>query len=119
MLGEVVDRECVGGISCASARASRVDFQACSIDHSDISPFRINELRTALNSVAQNPPSRTSDLACRMMPSGYGDARKSSRANCVRPSNVSRSLTAFCKSLGILYSDERLFWRYRFILLQF
>ena len=32
-------------------------FQACSIDHSDISPFRINHLRAAWNSVAQNPPS--------------------------------------------------------------
>ena len=31
-------------------------FQACSIDHSDISPFRINELRAARTSVAQNPP---------------------------------------------------------------
>ena len=35
-------------------------FQACSIDHSDISPFRINDLRAAWNSVAQNPPSRIS-----------------------------------------------------------
>ena len=32
-------------------------FQACSIDHSDISPFRIKHLRTARNSVTQNPPS--------------------------------------------------------------
>src|SRR5262245_45056496 len=62
LLREVVDRECVGGTACASARADGVDFQTCSIDHSDISPFRINELRTVWKSVAQNPPSRTSDL---------------------------------------------------------
>ena len=30
MLREVVDRECVGGIWCASARASGINFQACS-----------------------------------------------------------------------------------------
>src|SRR5262249_37421425 len=31
--------KCVGGISCASARADRVAFQACAIDHSAISPL--------------------------------------------------------------------------------
>jgi hypothetical protein len=46
LLREVVDRECVGGFRCASARASGINFQACSIDRSDISPFKINELRT-------------------------------------------------------------------------
>src|SRR2546423_8557071 len=56
LLWEVVDRECVGGISCASARAAAVNFQACSIDHSDISPFRINKLRAVENSVAQTSP---------------------------------------------------------------
>ena len=45
LLWEVVDRGCVGGISCASARAAGVNFQARSFSHSDISPFRINELR--------------------------------------------------------------------------
>jgi hypothetical protein len=44
--------------------AARVAFQACSIDHSDISPFRINELRPVRNSVAQNLPSRIFDLKC-------------------------------------------------------
>ena len=37
---EVVDRKCVGGIWCASARASGVNFQACSFNHSDISPCK-------------------------------------------------------------------------------
>ena len=38
MLREVVDRKCVGGIWRASARAHGVNFQACSFNHSDISP---------------------------------------------------------------------------------
>src|SRR5688572_900372 len=38
MLLEVVDRECVGAFRCASARASGINFQACSFNHSDISP---------------------------------------------------------------------------------
>jgi hypothetical protein len=64
-LREVVDRKCVGGIWCASARASGINFQACSFNHSDISPCRINNLRSRLSG---------------------------KNANCVRPSNVSRSL---------------------------
>jgi hypothetical protein len=45
-----------------SVSVAGVVFQACSIDHSDISPFRINHLRAVWNSVAQNPPSSLSDL---------------------------------------------------------
>jgi hypothetical protein len=47
MLGQIVDRKCVGGTWCGSARADSVNFQACSFNHSDISPFRINDLRAA------------------------------------------------------------------------
>ena len=32
-------------------------FHACSIDHADISPFRINMWRAVQNNVTQNPPS--------------------------------------------------------------
>jgi hypothetical protein len=39
-------------------------FQACSIDHSDISPFRINHLQAVWNSVAQNPPSNPAGPRC-------------------------------------------------------
>jgi hypothetical protein len=39
LLREVADRECVGMIQCASARVKGINFQACSLDHSDISPF--------------------------------------------------------------------------------
>ena len=35
MLREVVDRKCVGGIWCASARVKGINFQACSFTHSD------------------------------------------------------------------------------------
>jgi len=74
---------------------SGVDFQACSFNHSDISPFRINELRAVWNSVAQNPPSR---------PITYGDflsdvtserviriGRSSVSSGGVRPAAQSRS----------------------------
>jgi hypothetical protein len=47
---------------------TRVAFQACSIDHSDISPFRINNLRTRNDQ-------------------GFAD--------CDKSSNVPRSLTRF------------------------
>src|SRR6187397_48779 len=46
MLREVLDGTCVGGIWCASARASGINFQACAFNHSAISPFRIKHLRT-------------------------------------------------------------------------
>src|SRR6186997_270034 len=39
-------------------------FQACSFNHSDISPFRINDLRAVPNSVAQNPPSNLAVPRC-------------------------------------------------------
>jgi hypothetical protein len=66
MLRKLLDQKCLGGIWCASARAARVDFQACSIDHSDISPFRINDLRRPENSLSQNAPSllRFCDAIC-------------------------------------------------------
>jgi hypothetical protein len=74
MLLKVVGGNCVGGIGCASARAGGVYFQACSFirlrssessasygemsrrsgeaakedNHSDISPFQINDLRPRL-----------------------------------------------------------------------
>ena len=69
-------------------RLTRVAFQACSIDHSDISPFRINDLRAARIRISQNPPSRVSDFTCRMVPIGYGDARE------VVDRNVSDLLTS-------------------------
>ena len=43
--------------------------------------------------MAQNPPSHTSNLTCRVLPIGYGDAHASRRhPNCVRPSSLRRSV---------------------------
>src|SRR2546430_14065613 len=50
LLGEAVDQECVGVIRCASARARGINFQACSFNHSDISPFKwVNRLQRQPN----------------------------------------------------------------------
>ena len=51
---------------CRLVTLAKIAFQACSIDHSDISPFRINGSRVAPNDYLRN---------------------------CVRPPNVPRSLT--------------------------
>jgi len=47
-----------------SMQLAGVVFQACSIDHSDISPFRIDDLRAARNSLSQNPPSNRTVPRC-------------------------------------------------------
>ena len=73
-------------------------FQACSIDHSDISPFRINDLRAARNSVSQNPPSNRTVPRCDLHSAVCGRAETERRRNCVRPPNVPRSLTAILLS---------------------
>jgi hypothetical protein len=46
MLRKLLIRQCVGAVRCGSARASGINFQACSFNHSDISPFRINDLQS-------------------------------------------------------------------------
>src|SRR6266404_6403431 len=82
-------------------------FQACSIDHSDISPFRINELRPVLNSVAQNPPSRISDSRCRVASIVYRHAHRDANVNCVRPINLARSLTGILESKRVDHCGQR------------
>jgi len=104
MLREVVDRKCVGEFRCALARANGINFQACSIDHSDISPFRINDLRAALNSLSQNPPQFVLFRDVILHSTVCGHAETERRRNCVRPLNVPRSLTA------ILLVGERRSW---------
>src|SRR4029079_7763650 len=91
MLRKLLDRKWVGGTCWASGRAAGVNFQACSFNHSDISPLTINHLRAVRNSVAQNPPSRISDSICPLVPVVWRPARRDDSANCVRPSNVVRS----------------------------
>jgi len=53
---------------CAPARVNGIKFQACSFNHSDISPFRINNLQHRL---------------------------KDDCGDCDKSSNVPRSLTGF------------------------
>jgi len=49
-------------------------FQACLIDRSSISPFRINHLRTVWESLAQNAPSSPRRPLCNLESSVYGPA---------------------------------------------
>ena len=64
LLREVVDGECVGEIWCASVCVEGLAFQACSFNHSDISPFRINHLRI--------PNRAEGDLCPRLCPNPIG-----------------------------------------------
>jgi hypothetical protein len=73
---------------------ARFAFQACSIDHSDISPFKINDLRTVRNRVAENPPSNPDVPRCDLDSAVYRRAALRHPENCVRPPNVAGSLTA-------------------------
>lgn len=54
--GQVVETTAENVIRYVSTLLQRSAFQARLIDRSSISPFRINDLRTAWNSVAQNLP---------------------------------------------------------------
>ena len=69
-------------------------FQACSIDHSDISPFRIKHLRVVWNSVAQNPPSNRCDSISDLRSVSCERARTNRSRKLCQTSNVFESLTA-------------------------
>jgi len=56
------------------ARAQSISKRAPSTTRTSLR-FRIKGLRTVGISMAQNPASRISDLACRMQPNGYEDRR--------------------------------------------
>src|SRR5262245_10587062 len=60
--------------------------------------FRINELRTVQNSVAQNPPSNPAAPQIHLPSATCGLQSKDCVRNCVRPSNHARSLTAILLS---------------------
>jgi hypothetical protein len=79
MLREVVDRERVGASRCASARGAGIYFQACSFNHSDISPFRINHLQRH---------------------------QREGITNCVRPPNVPQSLTGVSSIAAVACSER-------------
>ena len=71
---------------------ARFAFQACLIDRSSISPFRIKQLRTVLNSLAQTAPSNPRHLLCDLGSSVYGPADPASSWKLCQTSEC-RSLT--------------------------
>ncbi len=68
--GKSLTRMCEEMFRCHLVRIAGVVFQACSFNHSDISPFRISHLRAVWNSVAQNLPSNLSDLPFHLYSAG-------------------------------------------------
>ena len=68
-------------------------FQACSFNHSDISPFRINHLRAVWNSVTQNPPLNASVRGCGLDSAGYRDGSSSHQSKLCNTSYLEKSLT--------------------------
>ena len=68
-------------------------FQACLIDRSSISPFRINELRAVWNSVAQTLLHEYLIRDVLSFQSFAETQRHDEHRNCVRPSNLTRALT--------------------------
>jgi hypothetical protein len=98
LLREGVDRKCVGEIWCASARANGINFQACLIDRSSISPFRIKHLRTVWDSLAQNAPSNPRRPLCDLESSVYGPADRRRRG----------ILCQTCECRSLTYGDADL-----------
>ena len=77
VVAEVVDRKvCWKDSLCVSTRGGSRFPSVLDRPLRHLSAFRINELRAAWIRIAQNRPSRTSNLTCRMVPIGYGDAHE-------------------------------------------
>jgi len=87
MLREVVDRNCVGGIWCASARAAGVDFQACSFNHSDIAPFK--------NQSVASPRAK--------VPAAFVRTGSCPTTNRLRDSRVHAATVAITEDFGAFY----------------
>jgi hypothetical protein len=71
-------------IQCASARVKGINFQACSFNHSDISPFKWNQQFTGGRRPAQpsmSPSSGGSSLPLPPFPHSAGGRRAASRAS--------------------------------------
>jgi hypothetical protein len=93
----VLDRECVGAVRCALLGAAGFVFQACSIDHSDISPH-LESTSCGRSASDYRTRRRIPNRFCILFAfSGLKRAKTGVRLNCVRPSNVLRSLTAICQ----------------------
>src|SRR5262249_8799581 len=72
--GKLIDRTCVGGFWCASARVKRPDFKACSFNHSDIS--------------VSSAPERTTSSTTRTRGSSAGSRTTRSPARAARPDDL-------------------------------
>ena len=80
-----------------SVSVAGIVFQACSIDHSDISPFRINSLRAAEQIIA-HAGALSKPFLISFALSGLTIQNGPFGGNCVRPLNAPRSLTAILLS---------------------
>src|SRR5687768_872355 len=69
-------------------------FQACSFNHSDISPFRISDLRVARHQIIARRLRLPSVSRSYYDSASYERACAPRRSNCVGPLNLVRSLTA-------------------------
>ena len=67
-------------------------FQACSFNHSDISPFRVNDLRAANDQIIARRLRMHASSTSPVNPTVYGPRTAAVRGNCVRPRNLLRSL---------------------------
>ena len=85
MLREVVDQECVGGIWCASARVSGINFQACSFNHSDISPHLESTTCERLLQIIAHAVALPNADTITFVFSGLSEQRTGLGRNCVRP----------------------------------
>jgi len=85
---------CNGNRNLQHAVADRQsNFQACSFNHSDISPFRINDLRAIQDKSIAKRSSDPAVLRWYLVSAVYGQRQRRHRVNCVIPLNVVPSLT--------------------------
>ena len=85
---------CNGNRNLQHAIANRQsNFQACSFNHSDISPFRINDLRAIQDKSIAKRSSDPTVLRWYLVSAVYGQRQRRHRVNCVIPLNVVPSLT--------------------------
>ena len=70
-----------------SVQLAGIAFQACSIDHSDISPFRINELRPLTNRLIAHVVAAQTLSQILFGFSEFRNLELAQRENCVRPCN--------------------------------
>jgi hypothetical protein len=70
---------------------ARFAFQACSFNHSDTSPFRVNDLR-AIGRQISHAVGPFAQFDITLESNGYGRRTATVLRNCVRPRNLLRSL---------------------------